>query len=204
MSKIEPVTQPEEDGWLEAASCGQLPGWTQATERRRAHMSRVAELMGTWSHALGLSDRDCKRWQAAGWLHDTLRDAEPESLRAECGSPFDALPGSYLHGPATAGRLERVGVRDDGVLNAIRYHTLGDARLDSLGLALIVADYLEPGRPGRPLWRTGLRARMPAALEEVAFEVVGDRLRGSLDRGATVRAEMVELWNRLVADARPS
>jgi 2-amino-4-hydroxy-6-hydroxymethyldihydropteridine diphosphokinase len=190
--------------WLEAAAAGELPEWTRAKPKRRAHMARVAALMDEWARALGLADRDRMRWRAAAWLHDTLRDADQESLRSEVGSPFDTLPASFLHGPASAARLERAGANDGELLDAIRYHTLGDARLGQLGLALIAADYLEPGRPTQTLWRSKLRARMPHAFHAVLLDVVRDKLWRGLDRSYPLRLEMIGLWNRLASDAQSS
>jgi 2-amino-4-hydroxy-6-hydroxymethyldihydropteridine diphosphokinase len=198
------MNRPAEAGWLEAAASGVLPEWTRAKPTRRAHMARVAALMDEWAGALQLAQTDRMRWRAAGWLHDTLRDADQESLRSEVGAPFDTLPTPFLHGPASAVRLERAGARDTEVLDAIRYHTLGDAALGQLGLALIAADYLEPGRPAHTLWRSTLRARMPHAFHAVLIEVVRDKLRRGLDRSHPLRSEMIGLWNRLTSDAYAS
>lgn len=187
--------------WLEAAAAGELPAWTEAEPTRRAHMKRVSALLGEWANRFGLDAREVAKWRAAGWLHDTLRDAEPETLRPNLSSQFAELPDSFLHGPAAAERLAVEGVDDPSLLDAIRFHTLGDPRLDRLGLALIAADYLEPGRPGRPLWRSSLRARMPAAFEAGVSAVVGDKLYRALEREEPIRPEMIALWNELTSRA---
>lgn len=189
------------EAWLADAAAGRLPEWTEAGPKRRAHMQRVATLMGQWAQAMRLGGDDVVRWKAAGWLHDTLRGADGESLREELGAPFDTLPASYLHGPATAARLAKMGAEDREVLDAIRYHTLGHAGLGRLGLALIAADYLEPGRPAQTLWRTRMRARMPGAFEAVVRAVVHDKLRRGLQREDPLRIEMVGLWNWLAERA---
>ncbi|HSH45815.1 MAG TPA: HD domain-containing protein, partial [Longimicrobiales bacterium] len=64
---------------IAAASTGQFPDWTDAGEERRAHIRRVAGLMDTWAEALGLEAAERGRWRAAGILHDSLRDADPET-----------------------------------------------------------------------------------------------------------------------------
>jgi 2-amino-4-hydroxy-6-hydroxymethyldihydropteridine diphosphokinase len=166
-------------------------------------MERVAALMGEWAAGLGLGPEPGARWRAAGWLHDSLRDADPEKLRAGLVPPFRDLPAPFLHGPAAASRLEAEGVDDDELLDAIRYHTLGHVALQRLGRALIVADFIEPGRPELPEWRAALRARMPESLEEVFTTVVGARLRLGIERGKPIRPEFMEMWNALVnADGR--
>ena len=51
-----------------------------------------------------------------------------------------------LHGPAAAARFEREGETRQGVLDAVRYHTIGYLEWDRTGRALYMADFLEPGR----------------------------------------------------------
>jgi HD superfamily phosphohydrolase YqeK len=189
---------------LSAAAEGRLPVWAEAKPKRRRHMERVAELMGEWADRLGLSPKERVHWRATGWLHDSLRDADPEKLRAGLAPPFRELPAPFLHGPAAATRLEAEGVEDVDMLDAIRYHTLGNASLERLGRALITADFIEPGRPELPEWRAALRARMPESLDEVFTTVVGARLRVGIERGKPIRPEFMEMWNGLVtADGRP-
>lgn len=185
------------DGWLERAAAGHLPEWTEAKPSRRAHMERVAELMGAWARARGGDERERVRWFAAGMLHDVLRDAPLEHLTPWVPPDFRHLPEDFLHGPAAAERLAREGVEDDGVLEAIRFHTLGSPGLGTVARALIAADFLEPGRADPDGWRAAQRARMPGEFESVLKEVVRARLRRSLDEGAPLRPEMVALWNEL-------
>jgi HD superfamily phosphohydrolase YqeK len=107
------------------------------------------------------------------------------------------LPPSFLHGPATAGRLEAEGCLDSELLDAIRYHTLGHRSLARLGRALIAADFLEPGRKARARWRAALRARAPAAFDPVVREVLRAKLERGLEGGQPLGIELVELWNVL-------
>jgi 2-amino-4-hydroxy-6-hydroxymethyldihydropteridine diphosphokinase len=186
------------DALLEAAAAGDLPAWTRAGEQRREHMRRVGELLGEWAAALGLSDTERTRWRAAGYLHDALREAPPEELRAEVPPELRKAAGKLLHGPAAAERLRAAGVRDESFLRAVTYHTIGHPDLDELGAALFIADYIEPGRRHQPEWLEELRARMPAEREEVLREVLRARLERLLRDGRPVRAETVALWNRLV------
>lgn len=164
---------------------------------------RVAALMDRWADALGLPERDRARWRTAGMLHDALRDARASELRdLITDEAFRALPDSFLHGPAAADMMARDGYDDAEVLDAIRYHTLGHPSLGRLGLALISADFLEPGRLRDPAARAALRARLPFSFDDVVRHVIGLKLTRSLNREQHVRPEMVALWNRLCGDAR--
>lgn len=167
-------------------------------------MARVAKLLKTWSKLHGLSGEDVERWTALGYLHDMLRDEQPSRLRqafsGETGgrelgwTPLD-LPGPALHGPAAAWRLHEEGVRDGPLLTAVAFHTLGSSSLDEMGMALYAADFLEPGRKGRPRWREEARRRLPQDLELVVKEILRLRIRHLLDRRRPVRPETVGFWN---------
>jgi 2-amino-4-hydroxy-6-hydroxymethyldihydropteridine diphosphokinase len=161
-------------------------------------MGRVASLLGEWAEALGLSPEERLRWLAVGWLHDALREEDPEKLRVEVPAPLRDLPASVLHGPAAAERL--AGELDDRSLDAIRYHTIGHPRLDTLGKALYLADFLEPGRDFLTEWRAELRARMPGEMNAVLTEVLASRLRHLVEGFRPLRAETARFWSALVTE----
>jgi HD superfamily phosphohydrolase YqeK len=181
---------------VEAAGRGELPEWAVAGAERRAHIARVAELMLDWADRLGLSPRERTRWQAAAWLHDALRDAEPGSLRRAVPEEFTGFPDLLLHGPAVA---QRLGEGADAELQeAIRYHTVGHPGFGRLGRALYLADFLEPGRDFLPEWRASLRARMPDAMDGVLVEVLEARITHLLRGRRPIRPETAAFWSRAV------
>lgn len=182
---------------VEAASRGRFPDFTRAGPERREHMVRVGELLRSWAHERGADELEVARWAAAGYLHDSLRDAQPEELRQLVEGPLLAYPGKVLHGPAAARLLADAGVADEGLLHAIAFHTLGSPDFSEVGLALFAADFLEPGRTMRKEWRKKLRRRVPEALEDVVKEILEARLRHLLERGRPLRAETVGFWNRM-------
>lgn len=180
---------------LEAAAAGRLPEWANAGPERYAHMQRVANLLGDWADALGLNKEDGIRWRAAGYLHDALRDASADELRPLVPDELRNLPPKLLHGPAAAALLRKDGVEDEAFLRAVAYHTLGHPELDELGRALFIADYIEPGRRYEPERLAALRARMPAAIDDVLHEVLRARLDRLLRDGRPMRPETVAFWN---------
>jgi HD superfamily phosphohydrolase YqeK len=184
---------------IERAAAGELPPWARVGPERLAHIRRVAGLMAAWAGRLRLSQAERTRWLAAAWLHDALRDAEPSELRAMmAGEP--ALPDSMLHGPAAALQLAADGVTDRELLDAVKQHTLGHESFRALGRALYLADFLEPGRPQRPVWRAALRARMPEAMDRVVVEVAAARIAHTLRRRHVLSPETAGFWNALVRE----
>ncbi len=183
--------------WVAAAAKGALPDWAVARKKRRAHMARVAALLRGWGEARGDGPLDVERWAAVGYLHDVLRDADPDQLRAALSRPLDHLPDEVIHGPAAADRLRGGGVTDESLLTAIAFHTLGSPEFDDIGKALYVADFLEPGRKVQPKWRARLRDEMPGSLDSVAKAVVGKRVQFLIKKGRPVPPETFGLWNVL-------
>ena len=183
---------------LERAAEGELPTWSSVTPWRRAHMERVAALLDSWAGSFGHAQEERARWRALGYLHDALRDDDPETLRPRVPPAHAQLPGRLLHGPAAAERLRMEGVTDGEFLIAVSYHTLGHPSLQIMGKALYAADFLEPGRDLLNEWRAGLRDRMPGDLEGVVREVLGARIAHLVERRSTLRPETAAFWNALV------
>src|SRR5438132_5897182 len=125
-----------------------LPAWAIVTPERRAHIERVVALLATWAVPRRTAEAERARWLRAGWLHDALRDAPAANELA--------------HGPMAAERAAREGETDRGVLDAVRYHSIGYASWENVGKMLYLADYLEPGRPFDQPRRAALAARVPA------------------------------------------
>lgn len=131
-------------------------------------------------------------------LHDALRDAPGTKLRPVVPVRFRHLPDRVLHGPAAARRLKRDGVVDREVLRAVRYHTLGHQKLNQLGRALCVADFVEPGRRRQRRWRDELLERMPEDVDDVVRDIFKGRIRLLAQRGDELTPWTVGFWNALV------
>ncbi|HYT62867.1 MAG TPA: HD domain-containing protein [Gemmatimonadales bacterium] len=166
-----------------------LPDWAQVTPERRAHTERVVALLNEWANVMHVSAAERDRWLRAGWLHDALRD-----------SPFKD---PTAHGPAAAVRAVETGERDQGVLDAVRYHTVGSADWDDVGKMLYLADFLEPGRHRGSVDndREPLARRVPTERDAVLREVARRRLDWVLRSGWPLPAATVAFWNKLVANS---
>ena len=187
---------------LRDAEAGRLPAWAQVDAEREAHIGRVAALLDEWAVALALPDAERRRWRAAAWLHDALRNADPAEIRPLVPIELRDVAPPLLHGPAAAEKLRGEGVSDEPLLLAIGYHTLGHHGFDRCGRALFAADYLEPGRTFDPLARAALRARMPHGMEQVLPTILRSRIVHLLRSGRRVRPETLAFWNTLAPHVR--
>lgn len=172
-----------------------LPAWAHVSDKRRAHIARVTALLDLWALALALTPAERSAWNDVGRWHDALRDAPVALLRDLAGD--DRLPERVLHGPAAAARLAAEGEQRRPVLDAIRWHTLGNGEWDQTGRALYMADFLEPGRPFATEDRAFLASLVPTNFDGVFRQVVRMRIEWTLREGKSLFPETVAMWNRV-------
>lgn len=176
-----------------------LPAWAQVTPARLHHIQRTAELVIDWSEQLGVPDSERNRWLKAVWLHDALRDAPAAEL--ERLAPSTVGPPELRHGPASAARAKAEGETDRGVLDAVRYHSVGLAEWDMVGRVLYCADCLEPGRSGAGPERALLARQFPKDPQAVLIAVASERLRYLISSGWIIPQPTLRFWNSLAAAA---
>ncbi|HSM16646.1 MAG TPA: HD domain-containing protein [Gemmatimonadales bacterium] len=162
---------------------------------RLEHVEQVAELLVNWAHELGVPDSERNRWLRAAWLHDAFRDAPVEEL--EHWAPSATGPVQLRHGPAAAARAKAEGETDRGVLDAVRYHSLGLAEWDMVGRMLYCADYLEPGRSFDRPARAEFAERLPRDVSGVLREVARARVLHVIQSGWILPEPTVRFWNSL-------
>ena len=178
-----------------------LPVWAVVTPERLAHVVRVAELAAGWAEAMGIPDSERNRWLRAVWLHDAMRDAPAAELEEWASSTPG--PADLRHGPASAARAKADGETDRGVLDAVRYHSLGLAEWDMVGRVLYCADFLEPGRTFDPEGRAELAEQFPHDPREVLREVARVRIAHGVSSGLPLFEPTVRFWNSLVVASLP-
>lgn len=174
-----------------------LPAWAVVTPERIDHITRVAELASSWADEMGVPDSERNRWLRAIWLHDALRDASDATLEEWAASTPG--PPELRHGPASAAMAKAEGETDRGVLDAVRYHSVGLAEWDMVGRVLYCADFLEPGRDFAQEERRELAERYPDEPRAVLKEVARWRISYTVSSGWALLEPTVRFWNALVS-----
>ncbi|MGA9173830.1 MAG: bis(5'-nucleosyl)-tetraphosphatase (symmetrical) YqeK [Thermoactinomyces sp.] len=156
----------------------------QLPQQRWEHTLRVTET------AIGLAKRfkaDERKAEVAAILHDYCKfwpDEELVRWIEERGLPEDLLQFNkeLWHAPVGAEVAEvRFGIRDEDILNAIRYHTSGRPQMSLLEKIIFLADYIEPGRrfPGvdevRRMAESDLDRALLAALDNTIVFLIERR-----------------------------
>jgi len=175
----------------------ELPSWAVVAPKRVEHIARVVVLVEQWAIARGVSAAEADRWRRAALLHDALRDAEPDVLARY--APRGTWPARLWHGPAAAGAARADGERDQGVLDAVTYHSIGCAKWDDAGRMLYLADWLEPGRTHERALLDALAERVPQDPAGVLREVAARRLGWIIHRHRPLARETWEFWNSIAA-----
>ncbi|OEH93675.1 bis(5'-nucleosyl)-tetraphosphatase (symmetrical) YqeK [Bacillus solimangrovi] len=121
----------------------------QLTEHRYEHTLGVAQ---TSIELAERYDANVKKAELAAIFHDYAKFRPKEEMKQiiiEQQMPQDLLEhGTELwHAPVGAYLVENeVGITDQNVLQAIRFHTSGHEHMTILDKVVFLADYIEPGR----------------------------------------------------------
>ncbi len=150
---------------------------------------------------------DEKKGRIAGIAHDISRETKLDDKMINLLndnyliSSEEKLSPVLLHGRIGAALLgEKFNLKDNDILQAIRWHTTGHPDMGKLGQILYIADYIEPGR--KHITNT-LRAEiMQMDLNEMTIKVLNDRTAYLRDNGYRVAEFSMQLFDKLVNSGR--
>ena len=113
-------------------------------QTRKEHSFRVAEMAVQRAPSLGVSERSA---MTAALFHDCAKNLDKDSPYLDGFTLDNSIPAPVVHQFAGAYIAEnRFGIKDEDILNAIRYHTSGRAGMSALERLIFLADMLEYGR----------------------------------------------------------
>lgn len=128
-------------------------------------------------------DIDTERAETAGLLHDCAKCLSNEKKISLCKKQSieinitEAKNPFLLHAKAGAYLAEhKYGIRDEDILNAVRYHTTGRPGMSTLEKIIFIADYIEPGR-NHSARLPELRRLAFQDLDKALVEILRDTLR---------------------------
>lgn len=125
---------------------------------------------------------DSDRAETAGLLHDCAKCLNLTKMLKICEksglelSEFERNSGSLLHSKAGAVLAQtKYGIKDEDILNAIKYHTTGRPGMSLLEKIIFVADYIEPSRDSAPNL-PAVRALAFDSIDECVLQILKDTL----------------------------
>lgn len=122
----------------------------QMDERRLQHTLGVARTAKEIARIFGA---DVQKAEIAAILHDYCKQWPEKKIRQVIETMSQNSPDllqyskEIWHAPASAEIVrQELGIEDEEILNAIRYHTTGRVDMSLLEKVVCLADYIEPGR----------------------------------------------------------
>lgn len=160
--------------------------------RLRAQVKKTQDKK-RFEHTLGVTytaaclamcyDIDTERAETAGLLHDCAKCLSNDKKISLCKKQSieinmtEAKNPFLLHAKAGAYLAEhKYGIRDEDILNAVRYHTTGRPGMSMLEKIVFIADYIEPGR-NHSARLPELRKLAFQDLDKALVEILKDTLR---------------------------
>lgn len=171
----------------------------QMSERRFEHVLGVEEMAIALAAKYGASE---EKASIAALTHDYAKERPDEEFKLiieRDGFDLELLEYSNAiwHGVVGASIVQReLGINDIEILEAIRLHTTGAAKMSLLDKIIYVADYIEPGRnfPGVQEARELAMRDLDVA---VAFETQQTLLH-LVKQGKQIHPKTIETYNRWV------
>ncbi len=167
---------------------------------RYEHTIRVAETAKMLAEYHGI---DAVKAEYAALLHDYGKYEPTERLLGiakDQGIYIDEVvenSPSLLHGEVGAVLVAQdLGITDEDILNAVRYHTYGRVGMSDLEKVIYIADAIEPGRKydGVDALRKLAKKDLDAALKQT----VSDSISFVVQKGHALHTATIALWNDLV------
>jgi len=148
--------------------------------------------------------QDVEPVQVAALLHDAFRDSSTADFyryASEFAYSADAFENGHpvlLHGPlAACWAAADLGITDQAILDAIRFHTTGSPGLGAVATVVYIADALEPGRsyPAAPDLRQAIEK---LSLQEAALLVLKHGLQYLINSNEPISPLSVLWYNELL------
>ncbi|WP_027417704.1 bis(5'-nucleosyl)-tetraphosphatase (symmetrical) YqeK [Aneurinibacillus terranovensis] len=176
----------------------------QVTEHRYQHTLGVMETAIALARKYGVNE---KKAETAAILHDYCKFWPEEKMRKiikrtpHIEKDLLDYDKELWHAPVGAEVVKQtLGIQDEKILNAIRYHTSGREKMKKLEKVVCLADYIEPNRifPGVEEIRQLAENDIDAAL----IKAFGNTITFLVNRGKKVYPLTVMARNSLLAEQK--
>ncbi|MGO4887261.1 bis(5'-nucleosyl)-tetraphosphatase (symmetrical) YqeK [Anaerobacillus sp. MEB173] len=173
------------------------------TEHRYQHTIGVTDTAVILAQRFGA---DIEKAEIAGIFHDYAKfrpiNEMIEVVKKELKhTDILAYSSELLHAPVGAYLVQKeVGIADDDVLNAIRYHTTGRVGMTTLEKVVFLADYIEPGRHFPGVDEVRLLAK--DNLDEAVIQSLINTISFLMKKKQKVYPETLATYNELISQRK--
>lgn len=169
-------------------------------EERYEHSLGTAECAEELAKRFGV---DSDKAYLCGLIHDCAKcfpDMELKSMICECSNLCDGElinPKTY-HAPAGAIiAKQELGICDEEILSATRWHTLGNLNMSDFEKIIFIADKIE--KRTRPLeYRKDIEQALEIGLDNALLVCYGNTIKSLVDRNLKICRQTIEIYNELL------
>jgi predicted HD superfamily hydrolase involved in NAD metabolism len=171
---------------------------------RLEHTLQVAESAKALAVKYGA---DAEKAYIAGLLHDVMKDAakeeqlciiEKSDIILTCAEKANT---KLWHSIAGAAYLrEELGIRDEDIFNAVRYHTTGRAGMSLLEKVIYIADYISADRNYRDAAEMRRLAEM--SLEDAMLFALEFCIKKLAETEQVIHSDSVNCYNELIMNRK--
>lgn len=168
--------------------------------------SRFKHSLSVRDTAVKLAEKyngDIKKARLAGLVHDCAKNIKPNEIINICTEAGYNLNEVEMKNPeithGLAGSIiakNKMGITDEDILNAVRFHTTGKKNMTLLEKIIYIADYVEPLRdfPGVD----ELRKTVNNNLDEAMLLSFDQTINYVIKRGMLIHLDTVEARNYMI------
>lgn len=170
--------------------------------KKRINEKRYQHSLGTANEAAALARKygaDENKAYIAGLLHDVAKGLPVNSLKAIAADngveidEYELKNPELLHGKIGAAIIcGELGIRDEDILSAIKWHTTGHKNMSLLEKIIYLADIIEPGRNFPET--DALRALAYKDIDEAMLKGLGHVMNFVKERGLTLHPNSIEAY----------
>jgi len=165
-------------------------------DKRAMHSRRVAYLAGKLAKKYGIAEYKAL---TAGLFHDVAKNLPSSSPYLKGFVPPDKVPSPVLHQYTGAYVAEHTfGIKDEDILNAIKYHTSGRAGMSALEKLIFLSDMLESERVFTGVEE--LRKKLNVSLDECMEAALYHQIKYLEDSGSEIYPLTLSAYQSLKED----
>ncbi|WP_064092426.1 bis(5'-nucleosyl)-tetraphosphatase (symmetrical) YqeK [Rossellomorea aquimaris] len=183
----------------------------EALQKVKSHLTehRYVHTCGVMETAIQLAKKfgaDEKKAELAAIFHDYAKFRNKDEMKTiiieeKLSSDLLKFNSELWHAPVGAILVQReVGIEDQEVLDAIRYHTSGREQMTTLEKVIYLADYIEPNRqfPGVE----EVRELSNTSLDKGIIKALQNTMTFLMKKNQGIYPDTFRFYNELILDSR--
>jgi len=170
------------------------------SEERYEHSLGTAECAYELAERFGL---DKEKAYLCGLVHDCAKCFSNEELKSKICDCEDLCDGELInpktyHAPAGAILAKNeLGICDEEILSATRWHTLGKLEMSDFEKVIFIADKIEK-RTREIEFREPIEKELDKGLDYALLKCYGNTIKSLVDRDLKICFQTIEIYNKLL------